>query len=171
MSSKATNFYIRLREQYRPRRIRAVFVLESPPTSGWYFYNPQGRVSEPLFRAMMRLLPYGPVTKEEGLRAFRMAGFYLVNATYTPMNGFRSGALRDRKILGNYRNLVADLRKRIGGKRTPIVLVKRNICTLLEPRLVADGFRVINRGQRVPFPSHGWQHTFHQRVASILRTV
>ena len=35
-----------LRARYRPPRIKVVFVLESPPISGNYFYNPTGRVTK-----------------------------------------------------------------------------------------------------------------------------
>lgn len=170
-SNSSANRYIRLREQYRPRRIRVVFVLESPPASGWYFYNPHGRVSEPLFRAMMRLASCQPSTKGEGLRAFQRSGFSLVDAIYTPMNILRDGTLRNQKILDNYPNFVADLRNHIGQTRTPLLLVKTNVCVLLEPRLVADGFYVINNGKRIPFPSHGWQGTFHRLVMRFLRTL
>ena len=42
--------YLSLRAPYLPEDRKIIFVLESPPKSGLYFYNPQGRVSEPLFR-------------------------------------------------------------------------------------------------------------------------
>ena len=35
-----------LRARHRPPRIKVVFVLESPPISGNYFYNPTGRVTK-----------------------------------------------------------------------------------------------------------------------------
>jgi ABC-type transporter Mla subunit MlaD len=40
-----------LRNKYNPADISAVFVLEAPPPALGYFYDPQGRVSEVLFRA------------------------------------------------------------------------------------------------------------------------
>ena len=53
---------------------KIVFVLESPPKSGLYFYKP-GAVSEPLFSAMMKdVLEIKPQTKEEGLSVPRIVG-------------------------------------------------------------------------------------------------
>jgi hypothetical protein len=79
--------YLRFRAPYLPEHRKIVFVLESPPKSGLYFYNPEGSVSEPLFRAMMKdVLAIKPRTKEEGLGEFAARGFLLVDATYTPVN-------------------------------------------------------------------------------------
>ena len=46
--------YLWLRAPYVPEDRQIVFVLESPPKSGLYFYSPDVRVSEPLFSAMMK---------------------------------------------------------------------------------------------------------------------
>jgi hypothetical protein len=79
--------YPRLRAPYLPEHRKIVFVLESPPESGLYFYNPEGRVSEPLFSAMMKdILGMKPKSKDEGLRAFAACGYPLIDASYTPVN-------------------------------------------------------------------------------------
>ncbi len=79
--------YILLRDRYLPSTRKVVFVLESPPISGRYFYNPDGSVSEPLFLAMMKdVLEIIPATKGEGLQEFANRGYLLVDATYTPVN-------------------------------------------------------------------------------------
>ncbi len=79
-------YYFRLRKHYQPPKIKTVFVLESPPVSGKYFYDESGLVSEPLFSAMMKLLPIVPQTKKEGLQQFASTGHFLVDATYEPVN-------------------------------------------------------------------------------------
>lgn len=56
---------------YKPIIVRVLFVLESPPSSGLYFYENTGKVTEPLFSAMMNLLEYKPKSKEEGLKKFQ----------------------------------------------------------------------------------------------------
>src|SRR5450759_2155070 len=79
--------YLRIRNQYIPTITKIVFVLESPPTSGRYFYNRDGALSEPLFRAIMKdVLEISPASKEEGLQEFVSRGFFLIDATYTPIN-------------------------------------------------------------------------------------
>jgi hypothetical protein len=42
--------YLRLRNQYAPDYAKIIFILD-PPASGRYFYNPDGALCEPLFRA------------------------------------------------------------------------------------------------------------------------
>jgi hypothetical protein len=79
--------YLRFRERYLPEHRKIIFVLESPPKSGKYFYNPEGLISEPLFSAMMKdVLEIKPTTKDEGLREFATRGFLLLDTTYTPVN-------------------------------------------------------------------------------------
>ena len=69
--------YMRLRAPYLPQHRKIVFVLESPPKSGLYFYNPDGRVSEPLFSAMMKdVIDIKPKSKEQkGFVNLRIEGF------------------------------------------------------------------------------------------------
>jgi hypothetical protein len=62
----------------------------------------------------------------------------------------------------------ADLETLLPDKSTPIVLVKVNVCRLLEPRLNADGFNVLNKGVAIYFPSTGGQTKFHEQFANIL---
>src|SRR5580693_6519306 len=79
--------YLRFRAPYLPKQREIIFVLESPPKSGLYFYNAEGRVSEPLFSAMMKdIIGMKPKSKDEGLREFAARGFLLIDATYTPVN-------------------------------------------------------------------------------------
>jgi hypothetical protein len=51
----------------------------------------------------------------------------------------------------------------------PIVLIKANACRLLEERLRADGFKVLNNGRVITFPSHGQQGTFRVRFSELLQ--
>ena len=62
--------YIKLRAKYQSPKIKLTFVLESPPASGNYFYDPTGKTTEPLFSAMMKLIGHQPASKKDGLIAF-----------------------------------------------------------------------------------------------------
>jgi hypothetical protein len=145
------------------------FVLESPPVSGKYFYDPKGKISEPLFSAMMKVIGHYPATKEDGLVAFSTRGFFLVNATYRPVNHIKSMKTRNEAILSDLPELIQDLKDIIGNQRVRIVLVKANICRLLEKPLKAAGLHVSNNGTVVPFPSHNHQANFHKNIKKILR--
>ncbi|MBU8920935.1 MAG: hypothetical protein KOO63_03645 [Bacteroidales bacterium] len=160
--------YLRLRNRYRPPRIQTVFILESPPASGKYFYDPDGSIHEQLFSAMMDLLDFEPETKRDGLEYFSRTGHFLVDATYEPVNELR-GKTREAAILRNYDNLVEDLRALGASNTIDFVLIKANICQLLGPRLEADGFNVLNRGVSIPFPGSGQQGNFRKVLPEVYK--
>lgn len=143
--------YLSLRAPYLPDDRKIVFVLESPPKSGLYFYNPQGRISESLFNGMMKdVLQMKPESKA------------------APVNHEElSRGERNQRILRDLPTLVDELRQYVG-PATRVVLVKANICELLEPILISHGFPVTNRGTKIPFPSHGQQPKFREMVRRVL---
>jgi len=161
--------YMRLRSAYLPNHPRIIFVLESPPKSGLYFYNPDGRVSEPLFSAMMKdVLEITPKTKDEGLTAFTAQGYLLIDATYTPVNhSHLSERARDALILADLPHLIDELQK-YAVPETKVILVKANICRQLETPLTDRGFAVLNQGTIIPFPSNGQQGKFRESVRRVL---
>lgn len=65
-------YYICFRNSYHPEELKLIFVLESPPISGKYFYDETGKTSEPLFAKMMKLLNYSPINKKNGLEFFKV---------------------------------------------------------------------------------------------------
>jgi len=159
--------YLRLRNAYIPAEIKIIFVLESPPASGRYFYNPDGPTTEALFGAMMRdVVEMTPTCKADGLKEFAARGYFLVDATYTPVNRL-SDKEKEATTLCDFEALVADLRQ-YAKPETSIVLVKANVCRLLEPKLQERDFNVLNRGIMIPFPSTGQQSKFHQRIRQVL---
>jgi len=146
-------------------------IAESPPVSGKYFYDPAGATSEWLFAALMKQIRFSPSTKEEGLREFQRRGWILVDATYEPVNKGLSDSNRDKVIERDYPLLRDDLKRLTPDRSAPLVLIKANVCRILKPKLVQDGFNVLNRDDSVPFPSHGQQNKFHKRFSAILRSV
>jgi hypothetical protein len=160
--------YLSFRDRYRPETIKLLLVAESPPVSGRYFYNPAGVLTEPLFAALMREIGVSPATKEEGLLAFQASGWLLVDASYEPVNSY-DDRRRDEVISRDYELLREDLDHLSPGRTVPIILLKANVCRLLEPRLTADGFNVLNGGRLVYFPSTGRQGEFREQLGAILR--
>jgi hypothetical protein len=163
-------YYLALRRRFEPTIIKLVVIAESPPVSGKYFYDPEGLPTEALFAALMKQINFTPTTKAEGLLAFQEKGWVLVDATYETINAY-SNKERDAAIARNYPSLLADLKRLLGGQSiyAPLVLLKANVCDLLEPKLVADGFNVLNEGRRVYFPSHGRQNDFARQFREIAR--
>lgn len=161
--------YLSLRQRFDPEIPRLVIVAESPPTSGLYFYNPDGAVTEPLFAALMKALGLAPAAKLSGLRTFQRRGWVLVDATYEPVNKL-SKSERDAVIVRDYPLLRRDLEELTCDQAVPLVLIKANVRALLEQRLTADGLQVLNHGQNIPFPSHGWQKDFQRKFGAILKS-
>ncbi len=161
--------YISLRNRYTPNKIKIIFILEPPPAGHGYFYNPDGRVSEVLFRSFMKaVLNFSPATKDEGLQKLAKEGYLLVNPIYTPVNKLPEREA-DKMILDNFENFTRDLRGLIGNSNVKIILIKSNICRLIEKPLIADGFNVVNNGLLIPFPLHYHYKTFEERVRSLLK--
>jgi hypothetical protein len=147
-----------------------IFVAESPPVSGKYFYDPRGKPSEPLFKELLRVtLKREFASKAEGLAAFKKAGYLLVDATYQPVN-HKLTSKRKIEICKSLPALINDLRYLLHGNKGNIILIKADICRLLEKPLLAAGFNVINKSAIVPFPSTGHQMEFRRIVAPLLLT-
>jgi hypothetical protein len=159
--------YMAFRNRYLPNPVKTIFVLESPPKTGLYFYNPDGKTGEPLFTAMMKdVLEIKPRTKDAGLREFAARGYLLIDATYSPVDHLK-GRKRDDAILANLSKLLDDLRRYVTPE-TQVIIAKANVCDLLDVRLTAAGINVINRGERIYFPSHSRQPQFREAVRRLL---
>lgn len=56
--------YLKFRNKYLPRKfkrkLKTIFILESPPFSDKFFYNPNGKITEPLFSVYNkgRIIPF-----------------------------------------------------------------------------------------------------------------
>jgi hypothetical protein len=162
--------YLSLRNRYKPESVKLVIIAESPPISGLYFYNPTGVPSEPLFAAFMRQLRLSPIDKDTGLREFQQIGWVLVDATYEPVNEpNRTKRDRDSVIARDYPLLRDDRVDFTSDRSTPLVLIKANVCQVLEPKLTKDGFKVINGGSPIYFPSNGRQKEFEQQFGAVLK--
>jgi len=157
--------YINLRNRYMPEHLRHVFVFESPPSSGLYFYDETGDKSEWLFGALMKFLNFTPTNKREGLEYFARCGYLLVDATYEPIDGIKGNLDRGRELLTAVPALIADLESVDPAKKAPLLLVKKSVCMFLEPLLKQAGFDVLNNGVVLPFPVPYQQKRFLELIA------
>jgi hypothetical protein len=161
------NYYINLRNKYHPDKLNLIFLSESPPVSGKYFYDESGETIEPLFSAFMKLLSYSYTNKRDGLEHFKNRGALLIYATYKQVDKLK-GKIRDYTILSDYNRLLYDLVNMCQEKNVPIILVKANICRMFDERLTERGFNILNKGVIIPFPSHGQQKRFHSEMQKVL---
>src|SRR5271170_2641326 len=107
MTRKQRDEYLSMRPEFEPTsaKVKLVVVAESPPVGGKYFYDSRGKVSEPLFKALMRELGYIELkTKSEGLPKFKHRGWVLVDATYEQVSAYNNRT-RNRVIRRDYSQL------------------------------------------------------------------
>ncbi len=174
------DYYINLRNKYTPTDIKVIFIFESPPDpcggDRKFFFKPDGDKSEPLFSAMMEGLfcinPKGLKDKEEGLKKFQNAGYFLIDATYTPVNRM---SIPDKKaqIIKDFPELVKDLKK-YTAPNTKIILVMVWLYNFItkdrKEDLRKSGIKIANLGDPIPFPRFPQQkEKFIEKIRSYTR--
>ena len=80
-----------------------------------------------------------------------------------------SDTKRNEIISRDYASLRSDLSGLMSGRSIPIVIIKANVCRVLEPKLIGDGFNVLNKGDPVYFPSSGQQKEFQHQFATVVK--
>jgi hypothetical protein len=156
-------YYKKLRKKYIPAHCRLIFLFESPPASGKYFYDDAGTVNEPLFKQMVKcFIPFNPVKKENGLKEFSRLGYLIIDATYKAVDKLCKKG-RKETILRDYPVLEVDLKKVIKENHTKIIIVGTGLREILEDKL-KENFYVINDGENVPFPLYGHQNEFSEKI-------
>ena len=82
----------RLRRQYRPADVRLLFIGESPPASGRFFYQRDSglyRAIRDAFRAV-----YPSITDADFLPVFQAAGCYLIDSCLQPVDRLNPASRR-----------------------------------------------------------------------------
>jgi hypothetical protein len=166
------DYYINLRNQFTPPSPKLIFIAESPPASGKYFYDQGGRVLEPLFSNLIEVtLGYKPTDKPKSLKEFCDKGYLLIDATYITVNKIDKKKDRNKIILNSYNSLKSELEIHNNDYKIPLILIKKNICELLNIRLTNDNYCVANDGIIIPFPAFGHQLRFRKIVIFILHSL
>jgi hypothetical protein len=167
-----------LRIRYKPKQITVLFIAESPPApkSNRFFYLEGVSKADALYLETMRVLFPEMTSKQTAkqiradkafyLTAFKDKGFYLIDATDTPIAGMpKSKKLitlaRDRKLLQEkVRGLVtADI---------PIVLITTTVWKTHYAGLSQLGYRVANT-IAIPHPAYGNNRKFSEGLVTTLR--
>ena len=150
-----SGYYHNLREPFTPSSVKLTLLFESPPVSGNYFYDPEGGSDETLFKAIMKLFGQSPETKVDGLQWLKDNGIVLLDATYHQVN---------KKTLSQRKNIMrqeyVELKSRLPD--APILIGMAAVFDAVEGLLVADGFKVLNQGVRIPFPAMSHQLRFYE---------
>ena len=93
-----------------------------------------------------------------------------MDATYQPVDKLPEDASHDRDevIVRDYPLLLDDLASLMPNRSIPLVLIKANVCRILEPLLSKNGFSVLNGGKAIYFPSNGRQTEYKNQFSAVL---
>lgn len=163
-ASDAAAWYEELRERYRPDRLRALLVAESPPDPGdgerRFFYSPTLRADN-LYRGVAQAL-YGEsdeidvLDKPAVLDRIRADGFWLIDAVDEPINKLGSAA-RARAIAAGVPRLAercVELAPELG------VIICHGKVYAAAAQLLRESRVVILHDEPLPFPLGNWRAAF-----------
>ena len=93
-------FYERelLRQRFRPARVRILFIGESPPASGRFFYACDSGLDRAMFEAFQRI--DASIANENFLTAFQASGCYLVDLCADPVDRMDANSRRTARAAG-----------------------------------------------------------------------
>jgi len=169
--------YVPARDKYKPcGKTRFLLIAESPPASGGYFYFHKSTGRDSLFRETMKALTLFPENgkmqkdfdKVPLLKEFQSRGFFLVDASYSPVNKIPKSNERKRAVIRDIPRLVVETMKLNPEK---IIIVKRSIFDPIRKALEQAGFgeKILNKAP-LPFPSHGHQGTYRKRLRELVES-
>ena len=82
----------RLRRQYRPARVRLLFIGESPPASGRFFYRKDSGLYRAMRDAFQAIDP--SINDDTFLDVFQRSGCYLIDACAAPVDHLNARSRR-----------------------------------------------------------------------------
>ena len=152
-----------LRRHYRPTKVKLLFVGESPPASGRFFYRADSGLYRAIRSTFIKIFPH--LETVNFLDAFQFLGCYLVDLCGSPVDRLYAAERRQACLDGEAR-----LAKMIRQFQPDIVVtVVRSIVANVErAQEQADWNRT---HVKLPYPGR-WQHhrtVFEKILASLLR--
>jgi hypothetical protein len=146
------------RKDYRPKQITTLFVAESAPIGGSFFYYGNGHLGRYLRRAIEEVLPVDGCFLER----FKSYGWFLDDLVLKPVNQLTA---RERRAA--HLGAAQDLQQRIVEYRpSAIVCLLKSIGPIV--RAAASGAGFHGPFFEVPFPGNGQQRRFHLQMIDII---
>ena len=152
-----------LRMQYRPSKVQVLFVGESPPAGGTFFYAGNSNLFRYTQMAFEHALGRSWVNPSDFLTFFRSKGFYLEDLCLTPVNGLtRPERIRCCK------SGIDPLAKKIK-KHVPrlVFVTPKAIASHVTKALQSSGHDAPIHS--LPFPAMSWQRAYVDTLAMLLK--
>ena len=152
----------RLRQEFRPGAVRLLFIGESPPASGRFFY----RSDSGLYRAVREVFHVidASITDSTFLNVFRESGCYLFDLCPEPVDQLGATARRDARRLAQ-RNL-----SRVIDRLQPAMIA--TLLRSIESNVLASIAAAHWRGSvlHLPYPGR-WKHHREAFVRELVPTI
>lgn len=147
-----------LRASYRPAKINVLFVGESAPAGGAFFYKQTGQVHAQFRQALAPHIGDSPSFVD----SFKQAGFYLDDLVLEPVNWLSRS---ERKAI--HSASIASLAKRLRDYEAPLVVAfMKGIAAPVKAAIAASG--AMCQFEVVPFPGNGRQTEFRAAMTAIM---
>lgn len=152
-----------MRQLYRPAHVKVLFVGESPPASGRFFYHANSGLYRAIRKAFVRAIP--GLEKEDFLNYFQQLGCYLVDLCPSPVNRLdgkeriRACAQSEPQLVKAIKQLQPDI----------IISVVRSISKNVER--ATERANWAGRYLNLPYPGR-WRHNqieFEEKLVPLLR--
>jgi len=147
-----------LRASYRPAKIKVLFVGESAPAGGVFFYKQTGQVHGQFRKALAPHIGDSPTFVE----AFKQAGFYLDDLVLEPVNWLSRS---ERQAM--HTASIFSLAERLKGYKAPrVVAFMKGIEAPVKAAILESG--VSCDLHVAPFPGNGRQGEFQLTMRTML---
>jgi hypothetical protein len=133
------------RRRYKPKKVRVLFVGESPPASGQFFYSDETALHTATRAAFASFFKKKPLGFSQFLKLFKDAGCYLEDLCWRPVNHWSSARRRLARKTGVPRlhDKIRDLRP------AAVICVMKGIAPLVRKALPDPSVPFL----ALPFPS------------------
>jgi len=152
-----------LRRQYRPRQIKVLFVGESPPARGTFFYKGDSGLARYTKLAFRQAYNLPDLAMADFLHGFKAAGCYLDDLCVEPVNRM---TMPDRRAV--WKRDVDYLARRLETDLPWIIVpILRSIETSV--RQAAENARILDRVHgAIPYPSMGFHSRYIAELSRLL---
>jgi len=145
-----------LRRSFQPHRITTLFVGESPPRSGKFFYQR----NTGLYRTMQLVFNW----EGDFLTEFKAKGFYFDDLSLVPVNGMKSKERR-RQLEASVPSLATRLEEY---KPASVVTVGRSVDSLIRKAVEVASLDIPIHSTTYPGRFQSLRDRFQQEMAEII---
>jgi hypothetical protein len=156
--------YESIRKNYLPNTVRVLFVGESRPANGHFFYLADSPLVQYTRNAFSQVCPETPEQVDAFLYYFKMCGCYLDDLCHAPVNQLPNQERNARRTAGVHG--LADRIRRY--QPLAIITIMRAVLPYLEQALEMANLSVLPY-YALPFPGQGHQMQYIEQLTGILQ--